>query len=118
MLCRASRDSSNSIEGLLEGGGASTVTWVAAWLLRPRESVQAAVTVIVPGAAPAVLRVAVFPLPERLPPVVAQLATEVGTPSGLVQDAVTVTVPPGVTLVGLAVSDRVGGFFGGSGFTV
>jgi hypothetical protein len=73
---------------------------------------------IVPGAAPVVLKVAVFPLPETVPPVVAHLATEVGTPSGLVQEAVTVTVPPGGTLVGLAVSDMVGGFFGGNGFTV
>jgi len=94
------------------------VTSVAAWLYRPRVSVQPAVTVIVPGAAPAVLKVAVLPLPETVPPVAAHLETVVETPSGLVQDAVTVTVPPGATLVGLADNDIVGGFLGGSGFIV
>jgi multisubunit Na+/H+ antiporter MnhE subunit len=74
--------------------------------------------VTVPGAAPAVLRVAELPLPETLPPVAVQFATEIGTPSGLVQLAVKVTVPPGVTLVGFADNDMVGGFFGGNGFTV
>jgi hypothetical protein len=65
-----------------------------------------------------VFSVAVLPVPETLPPVAVQFATETGTPSGLVQLAVKVTVPPGVTLDGLADSDIVGGFFGGRGFTV
>ena len=64
------------------------------------------------------LKVAELPLPETFPPVAVQLATDTGTPSGLVQAAVRVTLPPGGTLVGLADNDMVGGFFGGNGFTV
>ena len=59
-----------------------------------------------------------FVLAITLPPVAVQFATEIGTPSGLVQAAVRVTLPPGVTVEGLADNDMVGGFFGGSGFTV
>jgi hypothetical protein len=65
-----------------------------------------------------VLNVAELPLPETAPPVAVQFATEIGTPSGLVQVAVRVTLPPGATLEGVADRDMVGGFFGGSGFTV
>jgi len=50
--------------------------------------------------------------------VLVQLATETGTPSGLVQFAEMSTLPPVTTLPGLAERDMVGGFFGGSGFTV
>ena len=45
-------------------------------------------------------------------------ATETGTPSGLVQLHVTVTLAPASTLDGLAEQLMVGGFFGGKGFTV
>jgi hypothetical protein len=53
-----------------------------------------------------------------VPAVEVQLATETGAPSGLLQFAVKLTVPPGVSSVGFADMDMVGGFFGGSGFTV
>jgi hypothetical protein len=65
-----------------------------------------------------VLRVAELPLPETDPPVEVQLATETGTLSGLVQEAVRLTAPPATTLAGLADNDMVGGFFGGSGLIV
>jgi hypothetical protein len=84
----------------------------------PRESVQVAPTVTGPEATPAVLRVAELPLPETVPPVEVQLATETGTPSGLVQEAVKLTGLPATTLAGLADSETVGGFFGGSGLIV
>src|SRR5579863_7940945 len=95
------------------GGGFSTVAWVEAWPVKPRESVQVAVTVIGPGWAPSVVRVAVVPLPERCPPVAVQLETLTGTPSGLVQLQLTVTLAPAWTLDGLAVQLMVGGFLGG-----
>ena len=94
------------------------LTWVEACAFRPRESVQVAVTVTVPAASPAVLRVAEFPLPDTVPCVEVQFATDTGTLSGLVQSADTFTAPPGVNSVGLADKLIVGGFFGGSGFTV
>ena len=59
-----------------------------------------------------------LPLPETVPPVEVQLATETGTPSGLVQEAVRLTGPPATTLAGLADKETVGGFFGGSGLIV
>jgi hypothetical protein len=71
-----------------------------------------------PGGKPAVLRVAELPLPETVPALEVQFATETGTPSGLVQLADTFTLPPGTRLDGLAESDTDGGFFGGNGFTV
>ena len=86
--------------------------------MRLRESVHVALTVTGPGGNPAVFKVALLPLPVTVPAVDVQLATETGAPSGLVQFAVRVTVPPGVSSVGLAEIDIVGGFFGGSGFTV
>jgi hypothetical protein len=99
------------------GGGFSTVTWAEEFAVRPRESVQVALTVIWPGDAPVVLRVPVLPLPETVPPVALQPATFTGTPSGLVQVQVMVAVPPVWSEVGLAVQLMVGGFLGGS-FTV
>jgi hypothetical protein len=71
-----------------------------------------------PGEAPEVFKVAVLPLPETLPLLAVQLATETGTPSGLVQLQVTVTLPPACTLEGLAEQVMVGGFFGGKGLMV
>ena len=94
------------------------VTCVEACEFSPRESVHVAVTVTGPGGNPDVLRVAEFPLPEMVPGVEVQFATETGAPSGLVQLAVTFPAPPGVNSLGLAERLTVGGFFGGSGFTV
>jgi hypothetical protein len=74
--------------------------------------------VIEPGDAPVVFSVAELPLPETVPPLAVQLATETATPSGLVQLADKFTVPPACRLVGVAEMDIEGGFFGGSGFTV
>jgi uncharacterized lipoprotein YbaY len=65
-----------------------------------------------------VFKVTELPVPETVPPVAVQLATEMGTLSGLVQEAFRVTLPPGATLTGLADKEIVGGFFGGNGFTV
>ena len=93
------------------------VTWVVACVCRPRESVQVAVTVTGPGTRPEVLSVAELPLPETVPWVDVQLATETGAPSGLVQLAVTFTAPPGVNSLGFAERLIVGGFLG-SGLTV
>jgi hypothetical protein len=76
------------------------------------------VTVTEPGGRLAVFRVAEFPLPETEPVLEVQLATETGTPSGLVQFAVRLTVPPGTSSDGLADKDMVGGFFGGKGLIV
>ena len=91
---------------------------VDACAVSPRESVQVAVTVTEPGDIPAVFRVAELPLPETDPELDVQFATETGTPSGLVQLPARFTVPPGTRSLGLADKDMVGGFFGGSGFTV
>src|SRR6202035_4483099 len=119
MLCNASRCSSFTISMFTGGGGGfSTITWVEAWPVRPRESVQVALTVIEPGEVPVVFRVAELPVPEMVPPLDVQVETVTGTPSGLLQSADKLTVPPTGTVVGLADRDIVGGFFGGSGFTV
>src|SRR5271157_548998 len=119
MLCKASRASSRTTSGLTGGGGGfSTVTWVEACPVRPRESVQVAPMVTGPAGTPAVLRVAELPLPETVPAVAVQLATETGTLSGLVQEAVTFTFPPVTTLAGLADKETAGGFLGGNGLTV
>jgi hypothetical protein len=99
------------------GGGFSTVTWVEAEVVKPRESEQLAVTVMTPGVAPEVLRVALLPLPETLPPLAVQPLTVTGTLSGLLQEQEMAEVPPVCSVVGLAEQDMVGGFFGGS-FTV
>src|SRR4029077_5576009 len=97
MLCNASRVSS-----FLSTGGFSTATCVDACPVRPRASVQVAPTVAEPAEAPAVLRVAVLPLPDTEPPVAVQFATETGTPSGLVQVQVMLAEPPITTEDGLA----------------
>src|SRR5579859_620513 len=119
MLCKARRVSSAFTSGFTGGGGGfSIVTWVEAWPVKPRESVQVAPIVTGPGGSPAVLSVAELPLPETVPALEVQFATETGTPSWLVQFAVTFTLPPGTRSVGLAERDMVGGFLGGRGFTV
>src|SRR5579871_1426619 len=116
MLCRASRASNALSTG--GGGGFCRVTCVVACVLKPRESVQLAVTVTGPADNPDVFNTAELPLPETVPPVAVQFATETGTLSGLLQVAERFTFPPVTNSVGLADSDMVGGFFGGSGFTV
>jgi hypothetical protein len=58
------------------------------------------------------------PVPETVPPIDVQVEIVTGTWSGLVQLADKSTVPPAGTLFGLAEIEIVGGFFGGSGFTV
>jgi hypothetical protein len=58
------------------------------------------------------------PVPVTVPPVDVQLETVTGTLSGLVQLADKFAVPPAGKFVGLAEIDMLGGFFGGSGFTV
>src|SRR5215469_8093590 len=93
------------------------VTEVLAGVFRPRGSLQLAFTVIVPGDAPLVFRVAVLSSPVMVPAVAGSLPTLTGTLSGLVQVQVTVTVAPACTLAGLDEQETVGGFFGGS-FTV
>src|SRR5579863_264125 len=119
MLCNASRASSRTTSGLTGGGGGfSTISCVEACPVRPRVSVQLALMVTGPADAPAVLRAAVLPAPESVPPVAFQFATETETPSGLVQLQVIVAESPTFTLDGLTEQLMVGGFFGGSGFTV
>ena len=59
-----------------------------------------------------------LPLPETVPPLAVQFETDTGTPSGLVQLQLTVTLAPACTLEGLAVQLMVGGFFGGNGLMV
>jgi hypothetical protein len=76
------------------GGGFSTVTEVEAEAVNPRESVQVAPMLMLPAEAPVVLRVAVFPLPEILPPLAVHPPTVTGTLSGLVQEQLIVDVPP------------------------
>ena len=115
MLCSASLASRRKNSG--DGGGFSTITGAEPWPVKPRASVQVALTVIEPGAAPAVLSVAEPPVPVTVPPLDVQPETVTGTPSGLVQLADKFAVPPGGRLVGMAEMEIVGGFFGGSGFT-
>src|SRR5205085_12199803 len=85
-LCSARRASRALSTG--GRGGFSTVAVVDACPVSPRESVQVAVTVEPPGSRPAVFKVAELPLPETVPDVAVQFATETGTLSGLVQFAV------------------------------
>jgi hypothetical protein len=80
--------------------------------------VQVALAATAPGEAPALLSAAEPPVPETVPPTDVQVEIVTGTPSGLVQWADKSTVPPAGTFIGLAEIDIVGGFFGGSGFTV
>jgi hypothetical protein len=126
MLFSAMRASTALISGLgggeggTGGGGGrfSTVTSIDARAFSPRESLQVALTAITPGDTPVVFSITETPVPETLPPIdVQEMVT--GTPSGLAQLADKFTVPPVGTLFGLAeIDDRVGGFFGGSGFTI
>src|SRR5258708_35134411 len=113
MLCRASRASSTAISGFTGGGGFSTVTEAEEFVVRPRVSVQVALTVTAPEV-PVVSSVAVLPEPESLPLPAVQLETVTGTPSGLLQSQVTVTVAPATADAGFAEQLIVGGFFGGS----
>jgi hypothetical protein len=99
------------------GGGFSTVTEVDVEAVKPRESVQVAPTLMGPEEAPVVLRVAEFPLPEMLPPLVVHPPTVTGTLSGLVQVQLMVALLPAWSDVGLAEQEICGGFLGGS-FTV
>src|SRR5580658_718263 len=116
MLCRESRASSALSTG--GGGGFSSVTCVEACAVKPRASVQVALTVTGPAGTPLVFSDAELPPPETEPAVEVQFATETETPSGLVQEADRFTLPPVTRSVGLAEIDMVGGFFGGNGFTV
>src|ERR1700704_4289395 len=119
MLCSANRFSSAMISGETGGGGGfCNVSWVEPCAVRPRVSVAVALTVNATGAAPAVFNVPVLPLPLMVPLVDVQLETVTGTPSGLLALHVTVAVPPTSKVDGLAEQLIVGGFFGGSGFTV
>src|ERR1700677_23762 len=114
MLCSASLCSSwtNSGDG---GGGFSTATWAVTGVLRPRASVQFALTVIGPGETPVVFRVAVLALPaETFPPLAVQLPTVTGTLSGLVQGQLIVEDEPACTAAGSAEHATTGGCFGGS----
>jgi hypothetical protein len=97
------------------GGAAFTVTVLEFVAVKPRESVQVAVTVTGPAEAPVVVRVAELPLPEMLPPVEVHPPTVTVALSGLVQLQVMVEDPPTSTVVGLAEQEICGGF---SGFTV
>src|ERR1700752_143256 len=98
MLCSASLVSSSCTVGPEGGGGGgiSTVTSAFADVFNPRVSVQTALTVTVPAPG-GVFNVAVFPVPETLPPVAVQLATVTGTESGLVQVHETLTLAPAGT---------------------
>ena len=69
--------------------------------------VQVAATVTGPGCRPAVFSVAEVPLPETEPVLEVQLATDTGTPSGLLQLLERFTVPPGTSSVGFADNDIV-----------
>jgi hypothetical protein len=94
------------------GGGLFTVTEVDAEAFKPRESVQVALIVTVPGVAPVVFNVAEFPLPEMFPLLAVQPATVTGTLSGLVQVQEMVAEPPISTVDGLAEQETCGGFKG------
>jgi hypothetical protein len=94
------------------------VTVVEEAVVNPRESVQAVPTVIEPVRTPAVLRVAAVPLPETLPLLAVQLATDTEPPSGLMHLAAKLTAPPACRVLGRAEIDIVGGFLRGRGFTV
>src|SRR5713226_592862 len=113
MLCSASLASNCAISGFTGGGGFSTFTEADPVDVRPRESVQVALTVTVPEV-PVVSSVATFPVPESLPLEAVQFETVTGTPSGLLHSQVTVEAAPVCTDAGFAVQLMVGGFFGGS----
>jgi len=92
-----------------------TVTEFEAEAVKPRESVQVALTVAVPAEAPVVLSVAELPLPITLPVLEVQLPTTTVALSGLVHEQVMVEEVPISTVAGFAEQEICGGF---SGFTV
>jgi hypothetical protein len=92
-----------------------TVTELELEAVKPRESVQVALTVAVPAEAPVVLSVAELPLPATLPPVEVQLPTATVALSGLVHEQVMVEEVPISTVAGFTEQEICGGF---SGFTV
>ncbi len=92
-----------------------TVTVLEVEAVNPRESVQVALIVIGPDAAPVVVSVAEFPLPAMLPALEVQPPTVTVALSGLVQEHVIVEGVPASTADGLAEQETCGGF---SGFTV
>jgi hypothetical protein len=65
-----------------------------------------------------VFKVAVLSVPLMVPAELVQFDTVTATLSGLLALQVIVDVPPACTVDGLAEQLIVGGFFGGSGFTV
>src|SRR6266404_2528739 len=106
----------NSISfSLLASGaaaGTSTFTLALPVAVNPRSSVQVALTETGPACRPAVSRVALPSVPETLPAEATQLAMLTLRPSGLEQVQETVDGLPAVTVVGLAVQEICGGFFG------
>jgi len=90
------------------------MTWAVAGVLRPRESLQVALTVMGPAGAPEVFNDALLPLPETLPPVALQPATVTEALSGLLQVQLMVAEAPVCTVDGLAEHEMAGGFLGGS----
>ena len=87
---------------------------LAACEVRPRESVQVALTVTGPADAPVVFKAAVLSFPEMVPPLAVHPPTVTGTLSGLVQVQLTVALVPACTDEGFAEQLNVGGFFGTS----
>ena len=116
MLCRTSLASSfwNSAE---TGDRFSTITWAMACVFNPRGSLQIAVTLMVPAAAPEVFSAAVLPLPETAPSLAVQPLTVTGRLSGLAQAQLMMEGEPAGTAAGFDEHDIEGGFFGAS-FTV
>ena len=76
------------------GGGTSMVTVEEAGVFKPRVSVQVALIVMGPAGAPFVFKVAVFPLPEIVPPLAVQLLTFTSTLSALLHSQVIVAGVP------------------------
>src|SRR5690348_18507502 len=100
MLCNASRASSSFSCG--EGaGGLSIVTCGVAELFKPRESVHVALTVIGPGAAPAVINVPVLPLLLTVPADAFQVERFTSVLSVLVDSLLVLAGPPAFKELGL-----------------
>src|SRR5438128_682226 len=76
------------------GGGTSMVTVEEAGVFKLRVSVQVALIVMGPAGAPFVFKVAVFPLPEIVPPLAVQLLTFTSTLSALLHSQVIVAGVP------------------------
>src|SRR5437868_15419047 len=92
--------------------GTSTFTLAFPVALRPRSSVQVALTETGPACMPAVSSVALPSVPETLPADATQLLIETLRLSGLVQVQVTVDGLPAVTVAGFAEQEICGAFFG------